>query len=191
MKRSETSAGVAEWKLEPELAGPIPRRVVARWGYLPMAVLLSFALLGLGLWFYAANLPASAVAASAVAVSLLLFGLLFLNLGVPTLFYVCNWQERRLARLLVSSGTAARGIIAECIRNHVQRFGSDFNYLITYHTPAQRNISVSFVGMVPRNPWGFNGREVGDTLTVLYFPEAPEKALLYKDCYYKAVASQT
>ena len=33
------------------------------------------------------------------------------------------------------------------------------------------------------------GAKVGDTLTVLYLPEAPEQAMPYIECAYKAVAS--
>lgn len=156
----------AAWK-EPELASPIPRRVVLRRGYIRTAVLIAVLFLTLSYVFLF----------EAREGEWGLFAAVFIIFAVLVSHYE---RDRRLSRLLVSSGTATRGIIVEhtCIvgnKGHLHWQG-----VIAYETPARREIRLALHGKI----------KVGNTLTVLYMPETPEKAMLYKECHYKAVASQ-
>lgn len=169
---------IDQWGLEPELSGPIPRRVVLRWWYVPMvailaalllatAVLLEVAYLGFGVWF-----DATKTSHFVGSVSLFLF---------TTVFVIVRTERNlRLSRLLASRGTATRGIIVESKEFYVSRAGNIYRRgVIEYHTQDRRDTKATLCAV----------GENGDTLTVLYLPEAPERAMLYKDCYYKAVAS--
>ena len=179
--RLELPERIAEWKLEPELACPIPRRVMLRWRYRShpaffVAGIFTFLGWSLFMAWRRWNLSLGGV----------LFGAVIFVALVALVFYFD--EERELSRLLVSSGTATRGIIVKIMKTYVPRGGSDLQYDIAYDTPARRYISIAFIYHIP--PRGFTGRKVGDTLTVLYLPEAPEKAMAYSQCNYKAVASE-
>lgn len=100
-------------------------------------------------------------------------------------FYVSKivWYSLRLSKLLVSRGAATRGIVVEVAAEQCI-FHRGYRHLIAYDAPARYYVSC-FSEKVERR--------VGDTLTVLYLPEAPEQAMLYSaytNCFYKAVASQ-
>ena len=176
MKRSETSTDEVEWKLEPELTGPIPRRIaLRRWDYLPRVIIwaiIALFFLGAGLFFLWVGVEDKLRVAVCGG---------FLTFGVAML-YVTE-RNRRLSRLLVSTGTATRGIIVE--RKNLGgrgRGGGDlYKFLIAYDTPHGDSKTSCFD----------TGGKVGDTLTVLYLPETPEQAKPYRVCSYKAVASQT
>lgn len=156
-----------DWVLDSELASPIPRRVVLRHGYIATAVLCAVLYLGLAVLIFRAEHVT--------------FDWPFLiPLGVIALLYFAERPQRRLSRLLVSNGSATRGVVVEL--KYFDGFkGGHVEYVVAYHTPARRDIRVV------ADYCGFN---VGDTTTVLYLPETPEKAMFYKECHYKAVASQ-
>ena len=77
-----------------------------------------------------------------------------------------------MSELLVSNGTATRGIIVECTFNAGNSCKTDpyWHVLIAYKTPARLDRKVRLD----------KKRRVGDTLTVFYLLEAPEIALLYE-----------
>ena len=98
---------IAEWKLEPELACPTPRRVVLRWDYI--ARVLFFAINSL--FFLAAVLFFVWVGKADELLSALALWGSCGAFGVIMIFV--SERKRRLSRLLVSRGTATRGTIAE------------------------------------------------------------------------------
>lgn len=168
---------IADWKLEPELAGPIPRRVAMRWCAIIFVVVMAgfFASLawlifteGWGLKLSLGGVLLGAAFFAALVACLLSFD-----------------RERELSRLLVSRGAAMRGIIAKRTEVHVPRHGSTLYYDIAYDTPSRRSLTVTLKYQMPG---GLTGKKVGDTLTVLYLTEAPEQAMPYCECAYKAVA---
>lgn len=157
----------AEWKLEPELVGPIPRRMVPRFDYLATAILLAVAFLGLEVWFYGTEIADYA-------------WLFLIALGVMAITYYAGQQDRWLSSLLVSTGTVTRGVIVECTCFTGVRGQDHWQGVIAYETPARRNIKV---GLDRR-------RKVGEAITVLYMPEAPDLAMPYERCFYKAVSPE-
>lgn len=178
-KQSERTIALPEqitkWKLEPELAGPIPRRIVLEWGYIAGAVVIAVA----GLYCFWIFLSGEA----AQSLWLKLFSGGFSALSLAGLF---GWDlERRHSRLLVGRGTATRGIIVEVTGYlaHTPRGTPVRRYkcVIAFDTPARHYVKL-------HNE--YSERKVGDTLTILYLPEAPERAMPYMRCCYKAVAAQ-
>ena len=166
---------IADWKLESELAFPIPRRVVIKRMFAAghyvsltfLAALALFAILG--------GMP----------VSVLVMGCIGLG---PFVIYL--ERERQLSKALVSKGLAVPGFIVQ--REFVPTEGDELGVesVVAYgpdedirHVRFLRSINHIFHWVAPRS----KERRPGDTLTLLYFPEAPERAKPYEDCVYKAV----
>ena len=155
---------VAEWKLEPELSFPIPLRAVLKVG----SVLLL------------------------AIVSLFMWGGFFLFWKVWDVggLFLCGWfaigvsfsystrPRLSLSKSLVRRGTATRGTVTACKYRSSEH--SDWTRCtIAYDAPARRFLTCNLG----------EGTKIGDTVTILYLPEAPDKAMRYKDCAYKAVVA--
>ena len=158
---------IAEWKLEPELASPIPRRVVLK-GMFAAGECVSLTFLAavalLTIW-------------EGMLVGVLVMGCIVLG---PIVIF-CE-RERRLSKVLVSRGLAARGFIVH--REVPTGEGFEVHFAIAYDDDTRR--ARFYLGISP--PFGKRKeRKPGETLTVLYLPEAPNRAKPYEDCVYKAV----
>ena len=101
-------------------------------------------------------------------------------LGVLILYAVES--SRRFHKLLVSRGTATRGVL---LRTTSHMISDDngvhhrlYDHVIAYDTPVRHFLSLEGES---------HKRTVRDTLTLLYLPESPERAMLYEHCWYKAV----
>lgn len=167
---------IAEWKLEPELACTIPRQIVMRKGMIsPLAFLLGITggvvvVLG-GLLFVKSSLPlGNYVVLGFLGVVLVLYSGMLIYASV---------QDRRFFKSLVSRGVATRGTVVRVEAVENSEGGEAYNCVVAYGTPERHGLTMK----------GYRKFEVGDTLTVLYLPEAPQKAMTYSACDYKAVAS--
>jgi hypothetical protein len=168
------------WCLEPELACPIPRCVVPRWGVLVEGLVLSVVALGLsGLLFSGGRTPSNVFPQPDFGfwVATVFTGFCFL-VGAAELFNF-KWHYR-----LVIRGTATRGIVAEA-----RRYGTSsprgapatfYDYVIAYDAPTRFYLKLGHQTFE---------RSVGDALTLLYLPESPQEAMVYEVCAWKAVAS--
>lgn len=160
---------IASWTPEPELAGPIPRTTVFRLERTSGSLLFLTVLpIALSLFYFVES------------------RLIYLSVVPAPLFLIMLWKfvtHRRLSKLLVTKGTAARGVVVSVRRWMKSNYKSEsrhprFDYVIAYETPDRREIKLEEeIDFLP----------VGQTLTVLYLPEAPEKALPYFRCCYEAL----
>ena len=164
------------WRLEPELASPIPRPILLRHEYYigqilgpPAFMLFALAIqIALGLIF-------GAVGTVHVKKMCAIFLPIIFAFAVVNFFFV--ELARRSSRRLVARGIATRGIIVE--RKWISgRRSGHWRHVIAYETPERQVIDISLG----------EDRAVGETLTVLYLPESPERAMLYEHCCYDAVA---
>ena len=168
---------LASWTLEPELAAPIPRPTLLRRDYYigqilgpPSFMLFALAIqITLGLIFG----PIGIVQVKEVCT---IFLPIIFAFAVMTFFFV--ELERRSSRKFVQRGTPTRGMIVE--RKWISGHKSGhWRHSIAYETPVRR-VTHSSLG---------DNRKVGETLTVLYLPESPERAMLYEHCCYEATAT--
>ena len=155
-------AQVTDWTPEPELVGPIPRVAVLSRMEIIVRVLPKFPL-----------------------VFLLVFiqerWLIAILSGWAVASVVRTEWIRRLCKSLVARGTATRGIVSERIWHKPHRgFRGSYTYVIGYETPAG-GFQCRVHDPMSRRIWR------GDTLTVLYLPESPKRAMPYECCLYKAV----
>jgi hypothetical protein len=161
---------IAEWKLEPELAGPIPRAILLRRdAYL--ARFVRHVVISSILALLSAVLLRLAIAAEQLALILILI----MCILAPIWFLL---REARLSRALVERGTATVGVVVERkrLRDPKGRFDDEWRHVFVYETAARPHRIVSYAHSRLQN-----------ALTVLYLPESPQRAKLYKDCLYKAV----
>ena len=96
-------------------------------------------------------------------------------------------RERRLSKALVSKGLAARGFIAQREFSTGEGMGVE---LVVAFDPDKDIGRVRFyrsIDHIFHFSHGSKERRPGDTLTLLYLPEAPNGAKPYEDCVYKAV----
>lgn len=158
-KEPDLPEHIAEWTLEPELAGPVPRAISPRrLDYYSRIFILPSV-------FVSAFFHGKADRADLLT---------FMIVAAFVSLCVTEWQ-RRVSRTLVEKGIATRGIVLE--RNAVVvRRSVYWRHVVGYETPVLLKIH-SMLGH----------RQVGDTLTVLYLPDAPERAMPYERCLYKAV----
>lgn len=166
------SMNLDKWQPQAELACPIPRRVALRWGYIAWSLFPAVFIFLFCSWILVSGLE------------MVFWGYFVAGSCSLAFLFLCE-LERREDRLLVSRGAATRGTVVESHEriiligtDELVREDRDWKCVIAYDAPARRHITV----FRERKRW------VGDTLTVLYLPEAPEKAKLYEDCCHKAVA---
>lgn len=161
---------IAEWKLEPELASPIPRKVVLKRGVMREFFWVSTGSLLLGALFFSVNWVLGGGD---------FFDLVFFFSPVPVLLY--RQYRRRFSNSLVTKGTATRSVVAAKERYSGEDW-EGFQYTIAYEITSGYHMTQTVSRK--KESW-----KCGDTLTILYLPESPERAMLYEDCAYKAVAS--
>ena len=155
---------IAEWKLEPELDYPVPRRA------LPKTRLITKVLGGTFVFLFMATLFVFVPGAEGwLAV--------FLMLGVGAFVAYCITWDHALSKSLVERGVSTRGVV---VRREWQdgEAGGCFVCTVAYDTSSGSRLTLSA---------GDQELVTGDTLTILYLPESPEQAMPYKDCDYKAV----
>ncbi|MBI4472474.1 MAG: DUF3592 domain-containing protein [Acidobacteria bacterium] len=158
--------------VDPELACPTPRTVRLKIGPKFKFWVVYLILVLVGNYKSVFSFPVFAVVLVLMLIPVLILGFTFLRSGK--------------SRALVSRGVATRGIVEDLEIKE----GEDGNYylmVVTYDTPVAHlatRLEVYERGSSLR-PW-----RVGDTLTILYSPEAPEKAMAYRYCAYKAVRSR-
>ena len=90
------------------------------------------------------------------------------------------WHGRRsaLSKKLVARGSATRGVAVEDKGYHNE--ADSWDWLVAYETTTGSHLTLTL-------EIGHEELTVGDTLTILYLPEAPKRAMAYMDCYYTAV----
>jgi hypothetical protein len=166
------------WMLEPELAGPRPRAVkmkaeVGRKIIFWISVLLGA--VAIGPW----TGIAFALALAIIALSVLLGGL---------------WPER-ISRGLIAQGVPTKGTI-EDVTTGSSRSGVHHRLRIGYDSPAGHlalvlNLREASTASAAWNPFDFRhlqgAPKPGRTLTVLYDPDTPQRALAYEYCVFKAL----
>ncbi len=145
-----------------QLSSPPPRRAVLKRGYwkwwlTTLSLLLSVLVLR-DLW---------------PEISKLLFGITAISLLASSL-----GPSRRKSKLFVTRGLVARGIVVSKTSTGVDNSIFEYDYSVAYDSSA---------GSHTLHYSGGNDESVGDSLTVLYLPERPEKAMLYRDCLHEAV----
>ena len=168
-EKLELPTQIAAWTLEPELASPVPRRVVLKIGkvffYAIFALVIS-AIFFLTMW--------KAWEWSSDRLFRVVFLCGWFALGV-LFFYAARW-DLQLSKLLVRWGATTRGTITACEYGSNEA-GTWATCSVAYDTPARHFLTCDLD----------EGTKVGDTVTILYLPEAPDKAKPYVSCDYKAV----
>jgi hypothetical protein len=86
-------------------------------------------------------------------------------------------QDRADSKSLVAAGVATRGIVVR--KDWVDgEAGGCFECTVVYDTASGSRLTLST---------GDQKMVAGDTLTILYLPESPNRAKPYRECDYKAV----
>jgi len=154
-----------EWEPEPELCGPVPRKVVLKDGVIkeyysgPFFGLWLFFLLFGALLFFASVEDSNKLGMWG---SPLFFG------GIALFLLFVRDRKRRISKLLVARGRATRGVVVDEWEAH-------------YKTPDGSKLELT----LESSAWA-----IGDVLTILHLPEAPERAMAYTECDYKVAPIQ-
>lgn len=185
------------WKPEPELAGPIPRRVALKPEVIiPYLTLLLISVVGAILMMGESHftisvfgLPVHRVTSPAPWQKVFVGG--FFAALLIAIFAVIE-RGRRESKSLVECGIPARGTVVSVERRWRWRFTGltlagrrETRIVLAYDTP-QGPMTHEVTGEITSNE---KETKVGDVHTLLYLPESPENATLYKQCWYEAVAS--
>jgi hypothetical protein len=190
---------VPTWTLEPELAGPVPRRVVLRLEKIALAALISTVFLFVSIafltndkgWRFTVSVFGWPIYETTNPAWGAVFFAVFFG-GFSLLIAIVMELERRRDRSLVQWGTATRGTVVSVERR--RRWGlrgstvtcqQETKIVLAYDTP-QGPMKYEVMGEITLN----DGKtKVGDTHTLLYSPESPENPKLYKQCLYTAVGA--
>ena len=159
------SEQLARWTLEPELDCRIPRKVVAK----KRSIVVPLALLSLGIAGGAAVRFANADEPFLWLGPFGLFGFLAL------LFEL----DRRSSKWFVERGVPTPAVVVALAPDGANAEDPRQAFL-SFDTNDGRHVTIEI-------PWTDESQQGGETVTVLYFPESPERAMVYDRCDYTAL----
>lgn len=158
---------IAEWKLEPELACPIPRKIVLKEGVKQDFFAISFLWVGIAVATFSGMLLDDNERLGFLTV---------LSGGIALAVLIYRERRRRLSKLLVAKGLATRGVVVEDKGYHSGE-GDIYQWVVGYDAIDTPRLTLTLQD-------GDTVSAVGDTLTILYLRGAPERAMAYKECDY-------